>query len=126
MPNGGFTKYLANALVAAVAGRAAGILRTEVEDAKLEMQTKAKGLGIGAALIAVAAAFAFFAGLVLLAAAVAGLATVWPVWLSALVIGGGILLIAGILIAIGAAKINKNKNLKPERAIANLSRYFAR
>lgn len=126
MNSAGFGKYVVNALMAAAAGRVSGILRAELEDAKQEVQDKAKGIGIGAALVAAATGFLFFASLVLLAAAVIGLAEVWPAWLAALTIGGGLLLIAAILIAIGAAKINKNKNLKPERAIANLNKYFAR
>ena len=126
MKSAGFGKYVVNALVAATAGRVTGILRSELEDAKVEMQTKAKGLGIGAAFLGMAMAFLFFASGVLLAAAVMGLAQVWPAWLAALVVGGSILVFAGIFIAIGAAKINKNKDLRPERAIAHLSKFFAR
>lgn len=126
MKSGGFGKYIVNALMAATAGRVTGILRSELEDAKEEMRTKAKGLGIGAALVGVAMTFLFFATGILLAAAVIGLSQVWPAWLAALVIGGAILVIAAILIAIGAATINKNKDLRPERAIAHLSKFFAR
>jgi hypothetical protein len=120
-----FGKFLVNAVVAAVAGQAVGIMRTELEDAKTEMQEKAKGIGIGVGLVAGAASFLFFALGVFLAAAVLGLAEVWPAWLAALVVGGGLLLIGGILIAIGSSKIKKNKDLKPERAISTLRRYFA-
>lgn len=120
-----FGKYLVNALVAAVAGQAVGIMRTELDDAKTEVQQKAKGIGIGVALVAGAASFLFFATVALLAAAVIGLAQVWPAWLAALVVGGSLLLIGGLLVAIGASKINKNKDLKPARAIKNLRRYFA-
>lgn len=126
MSSAGFGKYIVNALVAATAGRVTGILRNELEDAKLEMQTKAKGLGIGAALVGVALTFMFFATGVFLTAAVIGLAQVWPAWLAALVVGGALILIAGIFVAVGAAKINKNKDLKPERAIAHLTKFFAR
>lgn len=124
MKTAGFGKYLVNALVAAVAGQAVGIVRTEIDDAKTEMQAKAKNIGVGVGLVAGAASFLFFATGVFLAAAVIGLAQVWPAWLAALVVGGGLLVIGGILVAIGAAKINKNKDLKPERAITNLRRYF--
>lgn len=120
-----FGKYLVNAVVAAVAGQAVGIMRTELEDAKTEMQEKAKGIGIGVGLVAGAASFLFFALSVFFAAAVLGLSEVWPAWLAALVVGGGLLLIGGILIAIGYSKIKKNKDLKPERAIKTLRRYFA-
>jgi|GEM_PF-1481675 len=126
MNSAGFGKYVVNALVGAAAGRVSGILRSELEDAKLEMQTKAKGLGIGAGLVAAAASFLFLATGVFLAAAVIGLAQVWPAWLAALVVAGALLLIAGIFIGAGVSKINKNKDLKPERAITNLSKFFAR
>ena len=120
-----FGKYLVNAVVAAVAGQAVGIMRIELDDAKTEMQNKAKGIGIGVGLVAAAASFLFFALGVFLAAAVIGLANVWPAWLAALVVGGGLLLIGGVLVAIGASKIKNNKDLKPERAITHLRRYFA-
>ena len=120
-----FGKYLVNAVVAAVAGQAVGIMRTELDDAKTEMQDKAKGIGIGVGLMVGAASFFFFALGVFLAAAVMGLAEVWPAWLAALVVGGGLLLIGALLVAIGAFMVKKNKDLKPERAITNLRRYFA-
>lgn len=120
-----FGKYLVNAVVAAVAGQAVGIVRTELDDAKTEMQEKAKGIGIGVGLVAGAASFLFFALGVFLAAAVIGLANVWPAWVAALVVGGALLLIGGILVAIGAAYIKKNKDLRPERAITKLRGYFA-
>ena len=122
----GFGKYVVNALVAATAGRVTGILRNELEDAKQEIQAKAKGLGIGVAFIAVATTFLFFATGVLLTAAVIGLAQVWPAWLAALVVGGALVVIAAIFIAAGAAKIKKNKDLRPERAIEHLTKFFAR
>lgn len=125
MNTASFGKYLVNALVAAVAGQAVGIVRTELDDAKTEMQEKAKGIGIGVGVVAAALSFFFFATAVFLAAAVIGLAQVWPAWLAALVVGGGLLLIGGIMVAIGASKIKKNKDLKPERAITNLRRYFS-
>jgi small-conductance mechanosensitive channel len=119
-----FGKYLVNAVVAAVAGQAVGIMRAELDDAKVEMQNKAKSIGIGVGLMVGAASFLFFAIGIFLAAGVIGLANVWPAWLAALAVGGVMLLIGGILIAIGAAKVNKNKDLRPERAISNIRRYF--
>lgn len=124
MKTGGFGKYLLNTAVSMVAGRALGVVREELEEAKEEVQAKAKGIGIGIGVIAGAATLLFFTLGVLLAAAVLGLATVWPAWLAALVIGGALLVIALILLGIGVSTINRNKDLKPERAIRNLRRYF--
>ncbi len=119
----GIGKYLLNAAVTMVAGRAAAILQDGLTEAKEEVQEKLKGLGVGLALVAVAGSILFISAAVLLSAAVLGLATVWPAWLAALTIGGGFLLVSLILIAIGASKINKNKDLRPEKAIANLRKY---
>ena len=124
MKSGGFGKYVLNTLVTLVAGRAMGVVREELDEAKQEIQEKAKGLAVGVAVLGAAAVLMFFTTGVLLAAAVLGLATGWPAWLSALVIGGGALLIALILLGVGVSAINRNKNLKPERAIRNLRRYF--
>lgn len=126
MDTAGIGKSILNALMTAIAGRVLGILRTELEDAKLEVKTKAKGLGVGVALVAVAFGLLGVATVMLIISGTIALAEVWPAWLATLVIGGGLLLIAILLASIGAYKVNKNKNLKPERAIANLQRYFGR
>lgn len=115
-----------NALLTALAGRVADILRTQYEDAKLEVQTKAKGLGIGAGLVAIAALMLGVAAVMLIISGTIALAEVWPAWLATLVVGGSLLLISIILIAVGAAKINKNKDLRPTRAIATLQGYFGK
>lgn len=122
--NSGIPKYLINGLLTAAAGRATGILKAELESAKQELAKKAKGLGIGIGFVVAASSFMGVAFAILVTAGVLGLATVWPAWLAALVIGGGVLLVGLILVAIGAGLINKNKDLKPEKAINNLRAYL--
>lgn len=122
----GFGKYVLNALVTAIAGRAVEIAKAELADAKLEVETKVKGLSVGLGLLA-AAVGAVGVGLVMLIiSGTIALSKVWEPWLSTLVVGGSLVVIAIILGSIGAYKVNRNKNLKPERAIANLQRYFGR
>lgn len=126
MKSAGFGSSILNALMTALAGRVLDILRTEFEDAKLEVKTKAKGLGIGAGLVAIAAGLLGVAAVMLIISGTIALAEVWPAWLATLVIGGGLLVIAVILASIGAYKVKKNKDLRPQRAIDNLQRYFGR
>jgi len=123
---GGIAKSLIDALVATVAGRVIQMLKIEVENAKIEIQTKVRGLTQGLAVVAIGASFAFFAIGAMITAAIVGLSYVWPLWLSALVVGAALLLIAGILAWIGGAKVQKNKNLVPEKSIANIKGLLGR
>lgn len=123
---GGLGKYLINTIMSMMAGRALGVVREEIDQAKQEVQEKAANLGKGILLLTVAATFLFFTVSVLLAAAVLGLATVWPAWLAALAVGGALLIISLIVFAAGSSKVKKNKDLRPDRAITNLRRYFSK
>lgn len=120
MSDSNFGKMFVNVIVASIAGRWISVIKTEAEIAKIELGIKAKQIGKGVGMLAAAAVLAFFMTLVLLAAAVAGLSVVWPVWLAALAVGGVILLIVLILALAGSSKIKKNKDLVPHRAINNI------
>ena len=60
------------------------LAKAEFENAKREITVKLKRGGIGLLAIIVALFFVFFAIGCLVTAAVAGIAVVWPVWLSAM------------------------------------------
>ncbi|WP_159451318.1 phage holin family protein [Demequina sp. NBRC 110054] len=120
-----FAKSAASALFGGIVARYQTMIQIELDRAKKEVQEKLKQVGIGAALLIAAGAFAFFMSLLLLTAAVAGLSTVWPVWLSALTIAGGVLLIILILVGIGVSKIKKNSDLMPTESVENLKKMFA-
>ena len=117
-------KYLLDTVMNATVGRITAILRAEYEDAKLELEAKLKQLAQGGALLAVAMFFTIIAAILFMVAAVIGLSEFLPAWAAALAIGAFLILVASILIAIGANKIKKNKDLRPERALTNLRRYF--
>jgi uncharacterized membrane protein YqjE len=120
MSDSNFGKMFVNTIVTAVAGRWISEIKTEVEIAKIELKVKGKELGKGAAMLLIAAVFAFFLVLVLLAAAIAGLSEGMPVWAASLIVAGVLLLWVLFLGIWGAYKVNKNKDLKPERAINNI------
>jgi protein-S-isoprenylcysteine O-methyltransferase Ste14 len=64
-----------------------------------------------------AAVLGFFALVFALAAAAAAIATTLSVWLTLLVMFGGLLLVAGILGAIGAGLLRKGSSPVPEQAL---------
>jgi len=98
------------------------LVRGEIESFKQELLGKLKLAGVGIGLLVGAATFAFFAVLVLIAAAVLGLATVLPAWASALIIGGGVLLIAVILALIGIANLKKGVPPAPTETIKSIKK----
>jgi len=101
-----------------VADHARSIVRLELQLAAAELKRKAAALGVGIALLLGAAVFGLLALLFGLAAATAGIATALPVWLSLLVMFGGILLLAATLGAVGAALLRKGSKPVPEQALA--------
>jgi hypothetical protein len=96
------------------------LFRAELDSFKRELSEKIKHAGIGIGLLVGAAVFLFFAVLVLLAAAVAGLATVLPVWASALIIGVVILIVAVVLGLIGVRSLRKGVPPTPTDTIESV------
>lgn len=98
------------------------LFKGELESFKQELIGKLKSAGIGIGLLVAAATFAFFALLVLIAAAILGLATVLPAWASALIIGGGILLIAVILALVGVSSLKKGVPPAPTKTFESIQK----
>ena len=94
-------------LVAQISDQASRLVRAEIALAKAELSEKAKKSGIGVGLLVVALLILAYAAGVLLLAAVYGLGTVWPLWLSALAIGGFMLLVTAILALVGVQLLKK-------------------
>ncbi|WP_168914697.1 phage holin family protein [Microcella flavibacter] len=95
------------ALIADVPRLIGDLVRAEIQAAKDEIAGKLKAAGIGVGLLVGAGLFALFALMVLLAAAVLGLATVLPAWAAALIVGGALLLIAVIIALIGVSALKR-------------------
>lgn len=103
-------------LLARLPGQIVALAKAEYENAKREIAAKAKRAGIGALAIVVALFFLFWAISAFIFAAIAGLALVWPWWLSALVVGAGLLLLAAAAIFAGIALIKRGVPV-PEETI---------
>jgi hypothetical protein len=97
------------------------LLRQELALAAAEVSRSMRGMLAGAASLAVGGAVLFTGLLVMLAAAVLGLATVLRPWLAALVIGAAVALIGVVLVLAGIRSIDPS-TLKPSRAAESLRR----
>jgi uncharacterized membrane protein YqgA involved in biofilm formation len=105
-----------------VADHAVRLARLEAELAAREVKQKVAAVGVGIGLLVAAAVAALFAFGFLLAAAAAGLATFLPVWLSLLIVGGGLLVLTAGLAAIGVASIRRGSPPVPELALVEAQR----
>lgn len=103
-------------LVSRLARQVSELVRGELELAKTELAQKGKRAGAGAGLAGAGGVIALYGLGALIAAAIAALALVWPVWLAALVIGVVILLVAGGLALAGRAQLKKAVPPAPEHA----------
>jgi len=100
-----------------VADHARSFVRLELQLAAAEVKRKLVAFAAGIGFTALAALLALSALGFGLAAATAGIATALPVWLSLLVMFGGLLLLAAILGGIGVALLRRGAKPVPEQAI---------
>ena len=92
------------------------LLKQEVEFAKVEVSKQMAHARKGVIFLAVGAMLGFSGFLVLIAAEVAALANVVPLWLSALLVGLAIVIAGGILLRSGKNELKAEK-LKPQKTI---------
>jgi hypothetical protein len=101
-----------------VAEHASALARLEIELAKLELQRKVTALGVGIGLGVGAGLVAVYAVGFLFATIAAALAIVLDLWLALLIVGVGLLLVAGILGLLAVSSIRRGTPPVPEQAIA--------
>jgi hypothetical protein len=92
-------------LLADVPGLIVDLFRQEIENLKQELVDKVKHAGVGVGLLAGAAVVALFLLGTLILAGIFGLGTVLPLWASALIVAGVLLLIVAILVLIGLRQL---------------------
>ena len=100
-----------------VADHARSLVRLELRLAATEVKRKLAALGVGIALTIVAALLGVVALVFGLAAAAAGIATVLSVWLTLLVMFGGILVLALLVGGVGVMLLRRGAKPVPEQAI---------
>jgi hypothetical protein len=100
-----------------VSERASSLVRLELQLAAAELKQKVFALGLGIALLVGAAVFGLFALGFGLATAAAALATTVSTWLALLIVTGALVLLAGVLGAIGVGRLRKGTPPIPVQAI---------
>ena len=93
------------------------MLELEAELAKLEVKDKGSRLGIAGGILSGAAVVALLALGTLIAATVAGLAIVLPLWAAALVVGTLLVVIAVVMFLVGRARMRAVGSLAPTAMI---------
>ncbi|HEY6924594.1 MAG TPA: phage holin family protein [Steroidobacteraceae bacterium] len=91
-------------LVRHLVNQVSTLFRQELSLATAELSRSLTALIVGVTSVAVAGALLFAGLLVLLFAAVAGLALVLPAWLAAVVVGVVVVLIGGSLLSVGVTR----------------------
>jgi uncharacterized membrane protein YqjE len=93
------------------------LMRAELRLAVAELKDKGRHAGTGAGMFGGAALIGLYGAAALLAAVIAAIALVLPVWASALIIGGALVAVAGVLALLGMAQTKRATPAKPERAM---------
>lgn len=109
-------------LVSQLTAQVSELVRDELRLAQAELTQKGKRVGIGAGLAGAAGVVALFGlgGLVL--AVIAALALVLSVWAAALIVGGFLCMLAGLLALVGIGQVKRGAPPVPEQAIASTKR----
>jgi Flp pilus assembly protein TadB len=107
-------------LVRQLPGQVSRLIRDEIRAAQMELTEKLKAAGVGAGLLVGGAVLALFAIGALVAAAILGLAEVLAPWLSALIVGVVLLLIAGALALVGQRRLKKGMPPLPQDSIESV------
>jgi Flp pilus assembly protein TadB len=107
-------------LMSQLSAQTSRLVRDEIRLGQKELQQAAKHAGIGAGLFSVAGLLAFFGLAAVLAAAVAGLAVVLPVWAAALIVG--VVLFAGAGVAALVSKRQIDEVAPPRQTAENVKK----
>ncbi|WP_037916326.1 phage holin family protein [Actinacidiphila yeochonensis] len=98
------------------------LVRQEMKLAQAELAQKGKRAGIGGGMFGAAGLMGFFALAALVTAAVAALAIPLSLWLAALTVAAGLLIIAGIAALLGRHKVKQAVPPMPEGTMDNVHR----
>jgi uncharacterized membrane protein YqjE len=107
-------------LVKQVAEQVSTLVRDELKLAQLEMTSKAKKAGSGAGMLGGGGLIALYGVACLIACAVIGISRALPAWLSALIVGVFLLLVAGVAAAMGGKRVKQAAPPVPAEAVESV------
>lgn len=105
------------ALVSQATSDLSHLVRDELQLAKAELKAKGKEAGVGAGLFGGAGTLALYGLGVLIAAAILGLATALPAWLSALIVAVVLFAIATVAALVGKRHVTRATPPVPQAAV---------
>lgn len=94
-------------LLSQLSSQTSRLVRDEIRLAQKEFQDSARHAGVGAGLLSVAGVLLLFGSLTLVAAAVAALALVLPMWAAALIVGVALLAVAALVARISRGQVER-------------------
>lgn len=94
-------------LLERLSGQTSQLVRQEIALAREELMTKASRAGMGTMLFGTAGVLAVYGSGVVIAGIIAALAAGLPPWASALIIGGGLLPVSGLLLLRGRRELRR-------------------
>jgi uncharacterized membrane protein YqjE len=109
-------------LVQRLSQQTAMLVRQELQLGQIELQEKSRRMGIGAGMFGTAGLVALYGAGALIAAAVIGLGTLLEPWIAAVIVGAGLLAVAGILALTGKKQVARGTPPLPEQAIESAKR----
>lgn len=98
------------------------LVRDELRLARAELSQKGRTAGIGVGLLGGGGVVALYGVAALLTALVLGLAEVMPAWAAALIVGLGLLAVAGVLAVVGRGRVRDAAPPVPEETVASVRR----
>ena len=107
-------------LVRIASDQVSRLVRSEIQLAKTELAEKGKRAGMGIALFAGAGVFAFFGAGALIATCALLLDLVLPAWASALIVTGGLFVLAAGLALFGRASLQRGLPPVPTQTVASV------
>jgi hypothetical protein len=107
-------------LVKLAAEQVSTLVRDELKLAQVELAQKGKRAGRGVGMFGGAGLVALYGVGALIAAAIIALAAVIPAWLSALLVGVVLLVVAGVLALLGKSQVSKAVPPVPRDAVASV------
>jgi uncharacterized membrane protein YqjE len=110
----------AGELVKQLSEQVSRLIRDELKLAEYEMTRKAKRMGRGAGMFGGSGLVALYGIGCLLAAAIIGLASVLPAWAAAVIVGGALLVIAGVAALLGKSQVSKAVPPMPEQTVQSV------
>jgi uncharacterized membrane protein YqjE len=109
-------------LVERLSAQVSALVRDEMALATAEIKRKGARAGAGIGMGSVGALVAVLGLGALVAAAVLGLANVLAAWLAALIIGGALLVVAGVISGLGIVQLRSSAPPVPEQALRSTKR----